>query len=269
VRVNINDVACLGCRPMWFMSVLLLPPEISETELYELWSDLVAELRYYNIVAIGGHSEITAAVNTPVIVGYMVGEAVNDHFLDSRNIQPGDSILLWRGAAIEGTALLAAERFDDLKAHILPEQLETMKHLLDDPGICIWPAAKKLFSLPGLVAMHDPTEGGVATAIHELADIANCGVEINANSVPILSETLQLAKILEFDPLGLLASGSLLVVCKTESVDAVLGQLKGERVAKIGEFTKDMGRNMVRQDQYETLPRFDQDEIIKALKKKI
>jgi hydrogenase maturation factor len=269
VRVNVNDIACMGCKPRWFSSAVLLPEGIDETVLYSLWQDLVDELKAYDIEPIGGHCEVTDAVTRPVIVGQLIGEAEHDFLLDPRKISAGDKILLWRGVAIEGTAVLATERFAELSKHIMPEQLETMQSLLDDPGICVWPGASPLFKQDGLVALHDPTEGGVATALHEMADIARCGLRVHFENIPILSETMQLAKVLNFDPLGLLASGSLLIVCKPDAAEEIKSKLRNERVEVIGEFTQQPERVLVKDGQDLGLPRFDQDEIVQALRKEI
>lgn len=269
VAVNINDIACMGCRPRWFTSTLILPEGTTDVALHNLWHELTEELKRYDITAIGGHIEVSNKVNSPILVGQMMGEPVTEKLLDPRNAKPGDRLLLWRCAALEGTALLATERYVELSDYILPAQLDTMRELLDDPGICIWPAAEKLFALPGLIALHDPTEGGVATALHELADSAGSGLTVNRRSIPILSETLQLADILKFNPLGMLASGSLLIVCKKSAEKAILDCLKDERIASIGELTESQDRLIIEGGQSKTLPRFDQDEIVNALTRKI
>jgi len=265
VRVNVNDIACMGCRPRWFLSTFLLPIGTTDTELYDLWHELVDELKVFGIQAIGGHTEVTAAVNQPVLTCQMIGEPVNDKILDLRDARPGDKVFLWRGAAVEGTALLANERYDDLKEHILPEQLDTMKNMINVPGICIWPAAEKLFPIDGLVAMHDPTEGGVATALHEVADAAGGGIEIDGDLVPVLSETKQLAEILHFDPLGLLASGSLIIVCRPEAAETIVSTLQSERIALIGELTENQERTIAFDGKKQELPRYDRDQILDAL----
>mgnify|MGYP006422414133 CR=1 FL=1 len=269
VSVNINDIACMGARARFFTSTILLPKGTTEMALDQLWTELLCELNRYNIQAIAGHTEVTEAVNQPVLVGQMIGERVTRHFYNVRRIQAGDQLLLWRPIAIEGTSVLAVQRYDALARHILPEQLDTMKHLLDDPGVCILPGAEKLFPERGVVALHDPTEGGLASALHEMADASGCGLKINADAVPILSETQQLAKILKFDPLGLIASGCLLIACKKKRVEKVLNRLQGSVVSLIGEFTDDNDRIITTSRMKKSLPRFDQDEIIKAMQAKL
>ncbi|MFU8797272.1 MAG: AIR synthase related protein [Gammaproteobacteria bacterium] len=253
VSANMNDIACMGARPRWYSATLLLPPETTECTVRTIWQELGEQLRKYDLLSIGGHCEITEAVNQPVIIGQMIGEAIGKKLLNPNDIQPGDKIFLWQHAGIEGTALLAIERAAELIKFFLPDELLAMQNFLHNPGICIWPFVKNLLPHDPIVALHDPTEGGVATALHELADAAKCGMEIALDAIPIFPETVKLAQLLRFDPLGLLASGSLLIVSRKDlSIDGV---------TQIGEFTESTARS--------ELPRYDTDEIIVALKNKL
>ncbi len=269
VAVNINDVACLGCRPRWFSSNILLPVGTTKEHLQDIWWSLCRELERYDIQAIGGHTEVTEAVKTPVLVGQMIGEAIGDSLLDLRQAQVDDSILLWQPIAIEGTALLADERIDDLSKTFSAEELQKMRQLLHEPGICVWPLVKKLLPDSGVVGLHDPTEGGIATALHEMADVSNCGISIDGDSIAIRPETLALAEVLGFDPLGFLASGSLLIVCRPDAEQTILNKLKNEPVSKIGCFTAESSRTISKGSQQRGLPRFTSDELIRALAVKL
>lgn len=265
VAVNINDVACLGCKPHWYSATLLLPIGTTEPMVEAIWQNLSDELKRYQIQSIGGHCEITGAVKNPVIIGQMIGEIIGEKFLSPKDGQPGDQILLWRGAAIEGTALIATEMKEYLKNHISVEKITAMQNLLLTPGICIWPLVEKLVPHAGLVALHDPTEGGIATALHEIADASNCGVAIDGDTITILPGTQELAQILHFDPLGLLASGSLLILCRPSEVDHIIDKIKDESLTRIGELTNDSSRTMTLHGIQQNLPRFDTDEITRFL----
>lgn len=262
VAVNVNDVACLGCRPKWYAGVLLLPPDSTEELVENIWSELMAQLSQYNIQPIGGHVEITATVNQPILVGQMIGEIIGDSLLDPAQAKPGDKILLWQKIAIEGTAIIARGKTSKLSEKFSASEISHMQNLLFDPGICVWPFVEKLLPYEGVVALHDPTEGGIATAIHEVSEAAGCGVEINYNALPFLPETLSLAEQLNFNPLGLLASGCLLITCQSEVADKLIHDFPNEPIVCIGELTESSDCILVREGRIEKLPRFDQDEII-------
>ncbi|MCL5260484.1 MAG: AIR synthase-related protein [Gammaproteobacteria bacterium] len=267
VAVNINDIACLGCHPKWFLACLLLPLKTCENELKQIWHNLVTELKRYQIQAVGGHVEITDAVTKPLIVGEMLGETLSKEVLNTKNGRPGDQILLWQNISIEGTAIIATELAHKLNKIIPKHKISKMQKLLYNPGICIWPIVKKIVPTPGLVACHDPTEGGIATALHELADACNCGLKIDHAAIPILPETALLCRLLKLNPLGLLASGSLLILCRKEAVKKILAKAKGEPIAVIGELTSSKQRLLIMQNgKKNILPRFDADEIVRGIK---
>jgi hydrogenase maturation factor len=88
--------------------------------------------------------------------------------------------------------------------------------------------------------MHDPTEGGLASGLYELAKAGGVGLRIWKDKVPILEETRRFSEILGFDPFSLIASGSLLVVASANSTQNVLRAYtqRGIRAAVIGEVTR-------------------------------
>lgn len=265
IAININDVVCTGCEPQYFLSTILLPEGTTDYQLQEFWRQFIEELQRYRIQAIGGHTEITTAVNIPVIVGQMIGRLKAPKFYDIRHAQAGNKILLWRPVAIEGTALIAQERYQDLAKYIPEFQLDTMCELIEHIGLCVLPAGKKLFNQAGVVCLHDPTEGGIATALHEIADACGLGLRIDHNAIPVLSETKQLADILKFDPLGLIASGCLLIVCEQDATERLMNLFAGEVIAEIGEITESKERVLLHGKKQNELPRFDQDEVARAL----
>lgn len=265
VAVNANDVACLGCKPKWYSATLLLPVGTTEEQLTAIWKNLGNELKRYDIQAIGGHTEITPTVNTPVIIGQMIGENIGDKLLDVRNGKPKDKILLWQPIAIEGTALLAKKCYDQLLPHFGKKKLRILQNMITDPGICIWPLVKKLMPMKGIIAFHDPTEGGIASALHEIADACNYGLSIDADAIPILPATERLSEILHFDPLGLLASGSLLILCDPKTVNKIIDKVSDETLSIIGEITAGKARQMKMNGIKKPLPRFDTDEIVRLI----
>lgn len=243
VAVNINDLVCAACRPRYFSSTLLLPLGTTKKELLDIGLSLGQVLREYGLKAATGHTEVTSAVKAPVMVGHLLGEPLRSTFLDPREIRAGDAILLYQAAGIEGSIILGAH-YGDLPAAAA---------LMQNPGICLWPGITPILLHPGVIAVHDPTEGGVATALHELADTADLGFQVEKTAIPILPVTQFLCDIYQLDPLGLLASGSALVICRAETSERLLQAHPGV-LHYLGEMTSKKKRN---------LPRFNQDEILK------
>jgi hydrogenase expression/formation protein HypE len=211
VHVNANDVAVMGGRPLWFLAALLMPEGSSPAEIRDVMDDIGETCHGLGISVAGGHTEITAGLSRPIVVGQMIGEALPGAVVTKGELRPGDAIVLTHGAAIEGTALLAREMGDSLKQGLGERRLEHARRLLFDPGISVVAAAAVATTACRVHAMHDPTEGGILTGLHELAAAAGLGLRAWANRIPVLDDTRAICDATGADPLFLIASGALLV----------------------------------------------------------
>ena len=225
VHVNANDVACLGADPRWFLCTALAPPGSDASAFDALFDDLQAACRQTRATLVGGHTEITDAVDRLVLSGTMIGEMAVADLVRSDGACEGDALIQVGPIAIEATAVLAVElRERLLEAGLDDGELTQAGALLDNPGISVLPAARALRGLPGLHAMHDPTEGGIATAAAELATAANLSPRLDGDAVLRHPLTERLAAVLDLDPLGLLASGTLLAAIDPEAAAQILGE---------------------------------------------
>jgi hydrogenase maturation factor len=271
VHVNANDVAVLGARPAWFFVVLLLPERGTTPALVDaIMADVDTACRQVGATVCGGHTEITQGLDRPIVVGQMLGEVVATRLIRKTRLQPGDQLLLTQGVAIEGTAILARERRERLDGHVAPDVLTRAAGLLIDPGISIVRAALVAAEAGGdaVHAMHDPTEGGVATALVELVAPAGLGLRVARDRIPILPETRAVCATLDLDPLALLASGALLIGVAPDGVENVLEALggKGVPVCRVGEVRPaDDGLTIVVNGTVQPLAPPARDEIARAL----
>ena len=198
----------------------------------------------------------------------LIGEVAASGLLRPGGARPGDQLLLTKAIALEGTALLARELGARLSAALDVGLVERAANLLSDPGISIVPEAMTLLRAGGVTALHDPTEGGLATGVRELALAAGCGATIERDAVPILPETAAIAGQLGLDPLGMLASGSLLAAADAAAVERLVsaGAADGIRVTPIGAVTDQPGRFRLRIGGIEQeLPVYASDEITRVL----
>jgi hydrogenase maturation factor len=230
VHVNANDIAVMGGRPCWFLAVLLMPEGSSRAAVRAVMDDIHDTCRGLGVAVAGGHTEITAGLPRPIVVGEMIGEVDADLLVTKAGLRPGDAIVLTHGAAIEGTALLARELGDTLLARIGRERLDSARRLLVDPGISVVAAARVAASACRVHAMHDPTEGGILAGLHEMASAAGLGLRAWSDRVPILDETRDVCAALGADPLGLIASGSLLVAVADADVPALTRAFDAARI---------------------------------------
>jgi hydrogenase maturation factor len=270
VDVNANDLACLGARPHWLMVTALLADGTTTAEQVEAhFRELRNLCRERAISLVGGHTEITVGLDRPILVGVLIGEVARDRLLKPGGARPGDELLLTKALAIEGTALLARELPARRQGALDPALLERAAQLLVDPGISIVPEAMALLGAGGVNALHDPTEGGLATGVRELALAAGCGATIDRGAVPILPETEALAREFGLDPLGMLASGSLLVAADPLASERLVSvaAAEGIEITRIGAVTGERDDFRLRtRGREEPLPAFESDEIARVLR---
>ncbi|HZQ08585.1 MAG TPA: AIR synthase-related protein [Anaerolineae bacterium] len=232
VQINANDVAVRGARPRWFLAVVLLPEDKTDhtlaSNIFDQIRDSCAAL---GCTLIGGHIELTQGLERPIVVGQMLGEVSREKLVTTAGAQVGDVLLLTKGLAIEGTALLARERTTQLRAGGMADDLITrVPNYLYQPGWSIVRDALTANAVSHLHAMHDPTEGGLATALFERADAAQVGIVVERAGIPILPESERLCAILGLDPPGLLASGALLLAVAPNEAGAVIQALTKEEI---------------------------------------
>ncbi|MBN1991689.1 MAG: AIR synthase family protein [Anaerolineae bacterium] len=265
VNINANDVACTGAAPRWFLATLLLPENRTSPELVEkIFSQITSACEELGITLAGGHTEITYGLNRPIIVGQMLGEVAPAKMVSTNGAQAGDDLILTKGIAIEATAIIAREKRQELLELFDEDILTGYANFLHAPGISVVKDAAVAMAVGGVRAMHDPTEGGVAGGLHELAEAANVGLEIFAAKLPYLPETVALCEHFGLDPLGVIASGALLIAADPHFTGEIVKQLAqaGLVAGVIGRTQPpEQGRMLVDQNGSHPLPAFARDEI--------
>ncbi len=264
VHVNANDIACLGATPRWFIVTLLLPEgKANRTMVNEIFEQLHTAGHHLGISLVGGHTEITHDLDRPLVAGAMFGEIAPDDLIRSDGARPGDALILTKGICVEGTAILAQELGDTLQGRVAPTLLERATHFLHSPGISVVRDAQIAAQAGEVHAMHDPTEGGIATGIHELTQAAKVGAVIDRAALPVYPETQALCEALDLDPLGLIASGALLAAVAAKDAPHIVSALREENIAAavIGTIRETPGVFLQDTQGQQSLPRFARDEI--------
>ncbi len=266
VQVNANDLATTGAMPRWLLVTLLLPEKKSTAQLAEaIFAQIDAACRELHIAVVGGHTEVTYGLDRPIAVGHLLGEVTKDRLVTTGGAQVGDDLLLVKGVAIEATSIIAREKGEELRRRgFSGDFIARARNYLYDPGISVVRAARLAVDSAVVHAMHDPTEGGVATGLHELATAAGAGVWVEREAIPILPECATLCAEFGLDPLGCIASGALLIALPPDQTPALLSAYEraGIPCARIGQVTlASEGRRMKSGAVTMDLPRFDQDEI--------
>ncbi|MYA59367.1 MAG: hypothetical protein F4X40_02260 [Chloroflexi bacterium] len=226
VNVNANDIAVAGGTPKWFLATVMMPPGTSEDDVRRIFNQLGEAAAEIDVRLAGGHTEITPAVTQPVVCGFMLGEAPTSRTVSAAGAQPGDTIILTKGIAIEGTSILANECREALiKGGVAASDVDSAATLLKDPGISVLRDAKIAVDSGGVTAMHDPTEGGLATALQELAFASKAKIVIDEGAVNVLPLCGMVCEALDIDPWGLISSGALLAAVNPDRATGALAAL--------------------------------------------
>src|SRR3989304_6540358 len=269
VNVNANDIAAMGATPKWFLATLLLPEKRTNKKLVtQIFNDIIKSTQALNITLCGGHTEISGKIDRPIVVGHMLGEVDKDKLVVNTNARPGDDILLTKGIAIEGTAIIAREKTSGLRKEFGEKFVKRAQAFINNPGLSVVKDALLANKAACIHAMHDPTEGGLATGIFELTKASGTGVIIEMEKIQIYKETEQICKLFNIAPLGLIASGALLIALDpkdTKEVIAILAK-NGILCTPIGKLTKkNEGLKLFKKDKLIKMPTFKVDEITKVL----
>ncbi len=212
VHVNANDIATMGAAPRWLLLTLLLPEEQSDQAMVEeIFSQVNQACQTLGVALCGGHTEITYGLDRPIAVGLMLGEVERANLVRTAGAQVGDDVILTKGIAIEGTAVLAREMAELLTVQVGAELVVRGQRFLKDPGISVMRDAEIVCQAGRPHAMHDPTEGGLATGLWEVAKASGQGIVVDPTKVHVFPETHAFCQALDLDPLGTIASGALLV----------------------------------------------------------
>ncbi|HSN76168.1 MAG TPA: AIR synthase family protein [Anaerolineae bacterium] len=224
VNVNANDIAVMGATPRWFMATVLLPAGQATPALAEaIYAQIAAACADLGVALAGGHTEITVGLDRPIVSGTMLGEVAPDRLVRSSGVQPGDDLVLVGRVPIEGPALIAREKEADLLARGFdPAPLRRAQDFLHTPGISVVRSARLAVEAAAVHAMHDPTEGGLATGIWEMAQASGVGLAVDFDAVFVAPESQALCDIYGLDPLGVIASGALLVALPPDQTGRLL-----------------------------------------------
>jgi len=263
VLANANDVATSGATPRWLLSTLLFPPGSSASEAIALTRDIQSICAEHGISLCGGHTEITDAVVRPLVVGTVAGTASTAELITKQRMREGDRILLTKGAAIEGTGLIAREFGPRLlAAGMTAAEVAECGRFLERMGIL--EEARIARSFAGVTALHDVTEGGLATAVRELGAAGGRRLRLRMDRIPVYPQTERICRALGIDPLGLIGSGSLLITCSAEDAGPLAAAIAaaGIEITDIGEvLQRGVGVEAFQGDDPAPWPQFERDEV--------
>lgn len=268
VNIAANDIATTGAKPVWMMLSALFPAGKTDEALIERVTDQVAQsCAELGITLANAHTEITHNLDRPILTCSLIGEVAKEKLILPTGAKPGHDILLTKGIPIEGTAILANEFPERLAGRLTDAEIAAAQAYSRKPGIGVSRDARIAVEAGRVSAMHDPTEGGLAAALWELSEAANCAVEVDLEAVPMSEVSRKTLAIFGLNPMNTIASGALLLTCEPGESGKIIAALEaaGIPAAKIGRVLDQAGCVLVRAaaDGSE-LPRPEVDDITKV-----
>lgn len=211
IHISCNDVASSGVEPIAILLTILAPENSTVDDISLIIEDAKAAAASLNVEIIGGHTEISTAVNRMVVSTTCIGKGKKELMVTSHGARLGDDIIMTKWAGLEGSAILANDREDELKDIIGVEKLHEAQNYMEH--ISVVPEGV-IAGQDGATAMHDVTEGGILGALWEIAEASEVGVEIHREKIPITSTTLEICEYYNINPLRLISSGVMIITTK-------------------------------------------------------
>jgi hydrogenase maturation factor len=267
VNVNANDIATKGARPKWFLTTILLPLKTTEENVKKTFSQISEACKELGIAIVGGHTEVTYGLERPIVVGCMLGEVEKDKLVKTSGARVGDDIIITKGIAIEGTSIIAREKEAELKEKgFSSDFIDRCKKFLYQTSIV--KDAEIAIKTAEIHCMHDPTEGGLANGLYEIAEASGNGLLIYKDEVPILEESRILCEEYGLNPLGTITSGTLILTLSEKESKKLLEKYKvfGIKAKIIGKIKdKEYGLKILEDGKTKDLEYCEKDEITKIL----
>ncbi|MBO4991075.1 MAG: AIR synthase family protein [Firmicutes bacterium] len=236
IHITCNDIASNGVEPLGIMLAVMLPVGTTAREIETIMKQAAEVSESLGVEIIGGHTEITPAVNRPVIVSTAIGRTVAGGSQRAQNMRPGDAILMTKQAGLEGTGIIASDFADQLTSVLTEDELNEAKGYLKMVSVVKEGVAAGTM---GTAGMHDITEGGVLGAVWELSEIAGVGVELEEAKIPVSSVTRKVCEHFGINDLRLISSGCMMIIVHPDREQAVADAIRaaGVSVTRIGRVT--------------------------------
>lgn len=262
ILVTANDLASSGAEPIGVMLTILLPVGTEEAVLKQMMKEAEAACEKYNMQVLGGHTEISAAVNRPLVSVTGVGKAKKGTLISTAGVRPGMDIVVSKWIGIEGTAILAKEKEKELLSKYSTTFIERAKDL--DAYISVLSEAAVAVR-SGVSAMHDVTEGGIFGALWEMAEASGVGLEIDLKKIPVRQETVEICEFFGLNPYELISSGCMLMAAADGNLLVHELEKAGIPASVIGKATDGNDRVLYNEEEKRFLEPPKPDELYKVV----
>lgn len=261
-HITANDIASSGAELVGMLLTIIFSPDSTETELKEIMKDVTELAAQYQVEILGGHTEVSAAVNQTLVSVTGVGRIAPEKMVTTGGLKPGQDLVVSKWIGLEGTAILATEKEEKLLAELPSEIVETAKGF--GKLLSVIPDSRVAMEI-GVSAMHDVTEGGIFGALWEMAAASDVGLEVDLKKIPIRQETIEVCEVFDINPYMLMSSGAMLI--GTDHGSQLVEALKrtGIHASVIGRATEGNDRVILNGEERRFLEPSKTDELFRVV----
>jgi len=220
---TVNDLAMSGAKPLYLSLSFIIEEGLPRAELDQIVDSTRKAAQEAEVEIVTGDTKVVHRgsadklfINTAGVG--IIAEGVN---ISGSNARPGDRVILSGTIGDHGIAVLSQR-----------EGLSFSTRLESDCAPLGNLVAEMLAASPNIHCLRDPTRGGLATSLNELAKQSKVGIRIEEEKIPVREEVLAACEMLGFDPLYVANEGKLVAIVPTEDADRVLGAMRRNRYGK-------------------------------------
>jgi hydrogenase expression/formation protein HypE len=251
VHINCNDIASCGVEPIGILVTILVPPTATLEDIKNIMQEIDEETKKLNVEILGGHTEVTDAVNRIVVSCTAIGKGKAQTAVATSGAKLGDEIVVTKLLCMEGTSIVVNDYLDRVRDVLTHKEIETAKDYVNSISVV---HEGRIAGEFGVNSMHDITEGGVLGALWELAEASNLGFKVYSEKMPISDITYKICEKLNIDPLKFISSGSMLITTTGGEELAYKLNSKGIKATVIGKMTEARGILVTDEIEKDVLP---------------
>jgi len=217
-----NDIAMMGARPVALLDAIIVEEGFSKSDLNRIIQSMNSTAKEIDVAVIGGDIKVMPRGNIDKIVLATcgIGYVKKGHIVLDSGANPGDKVIITNDVGDHGISLLAHR-----------EGLSFQTKLKSDVAP-IWNTIKAALDVGGVTAMKDPTRGGVASALNEIARKSKVSIWIDENELPIKKSVRAASEMLGLNPLEITCEGTAIICAQPDKADAIINAVKKTKYGK-------------------------------------
>lgn len=234
VHGTLNDVAMSGAKPLYLSAGFILEEGFPLADLERIVISMAAASRAAGVPVVTGDTKVVERGKGDGVFITTTGIGVVPEGLDisGANAKAGDAILVSGSIGDHGVAIMSSR-----------ENLAFETAIISDSAALHGLVADMVAAVPEIHAMRDPTRGGLASALNEIAFQSRVGMQLIEEAIPLRGEVDAACELLGLDPLYVANEGKLIAICPMEKAEALLGVMRahplGAEAAIIGQVVED------------------------------